>query len=402
MRAVMTSLGTTGDVQPFLGLANELQRHGHDAVLAMPPKYEARVKNAGFSYAPIGSALESSVWNEIGARQMILTDPIEQTRFYLNTVLPALPGMYRELLALCEQADVLISAPFQLAARMVYDATRLPFVSVHLSPFGSGGNKALRAVSAPLVNPYRQQEGLPPLEDPLGADGASPQLALYAVSRFIFRPPAQWPPHYRITGYFFFEEESWQVDPALEAFVAAGDPPVVITFGSMPAAAPGEQVRLLLEAVEQANCRAVIQHRESELTEKSQLPASVYATGFIPHRWLFPRASCIVHHGGAGTTAAAFRAGVPTVVVPHLLDQPIWAEYARALGCAGAVIPHAQLTAERLSAAITKTVHGARYSRSAGQMRQQLDNENGIQTACRFIEQMLQNAGSKRLEGVLQ
>src|SRR5512145_2693706 len=401
MRAVMTSLGTTGDVQPFLGLDDELQRHGHEAVLAMPPKYEKRVKSAGFPFAPIGASLESSVWNEIGARQMTLTDPIEQTRFYLNTILPALPSMYRELLSLCEQADVLISAPFQLAARMVYDATHLPFVSVHLSPFGSGGNKALRAVSAPLVNPYRQQEGLFPLDDPLGADGASPQLALYAVSRFIFRPPAQWPPHYRITGYFFFDEQAWQVDPSLEEFVAAGEPPVVITFGSMPAAAPGEQVKLLLRAIEQANCRAVIQHRESELSGKSTLPGNVYATGFIPHRWLFPRAACVVHHGGAGTTAAAFRAGVPTIVVPHLLDQPIWAEYARALGCAGVVIPHEQLTAERLTAAIAKTINAARYSRCAAQLREQVGSENGIQTACQFIEQMLQNTGSKKLEGAL-
>ena len=156
---------------------------------------------------------------------------------------------------------------------------------------------------------------LAPLEDPLGADGASPQLALYAVSKHIFRPPAGWPAQAHLTGYWFFDEQNWQPAPELAAFMQAGTPPVAVSFGSMPSADPEALTDLILQAVAQAGCRAIIQRGGGGLARRSLLPENVCAVDFVPHSWLFPRARCIVHHGGAGTTAAAFRAGVPTVVV---------------------------------------------------------------------------------------
>ena len=293
--------------------------------------------------------------------------------------------MYRELRDLCSEADVLIGPAFQLAARMVHDATGILFASVHFSPFGSKGGKAIREVSAPLVNQVRQETGLAPLEDPLGADGASPQLALYAVSRHVFRPPAGWPVHSHLTGYWFFDEETWQPAPELAAFIQAGAPPAVVSFGSMPNTDPEALTDLILKAVAQAGCRVIIQRGGGGLARRSSLPENVYAVDFVPHSWLFPRAGCVVHHGGAGTTAAAFRAGVPTVVVPHLLDQPIWAEYARAFGCAGAVIPHDQLSAEKLGVALTQTLSNARFRRAAARLGEQIRAENGVQTARQLI-----------------
>jgi UDP:flavonoid glycosyltransferase YjiC (YdhE family) len=298
--------------------------------------------------------------------------------------------MFRQLREACRGADALISPPFQLAARMVHEVDRLPFISVHFSPFGAKSNKASREVSAPLVNAYRRQEGLPPLEDPLGADGASPQLALYPVSQHVFRAPAQWPAHHRITGYFYFDEETWQPDPQLVRFVEAGPPPVVISFGSMPNQNPEALTDLVLEAISRVGCRAVLQHGEAGLGRGRTLPENVYAAGFLPHRWLFPRAACIVHHGGAGTTAAAFRAGIPAVIVPHFLDQPIWGEYARALGCASAVIQHKQLTAERLGIALTRALSEERYRRAAARLGEKIRAENGVETARRLIEKELE------------
>jgi sterol 3beta-glucosyltransferase len=388
-RIVITSIGSTGDVQPLLALADELRSAGHEIVFALPSMYKNRVQRLGFRFAEIGVGTGVDAWHKIFARQAEITDPIDQTRYFVEAIGPWMPQMFQELCDLCSDADVLISPAFHLAARMVHDATSIPFVSAHLSPFGSKGGKALREVSAPLVNQYRQQVGLPPLDDPLGADSASPQLALFAVSRHVFRPPAGWPSHYHLTGYWYFEEKNWQPDPELVEFTQAGEPPIVVTFGSMPSQDSDALTNLIIAAIKQAGCRAIIQRGGGDLAQGCALPENIRAVGFVPHGWLFPHAACVVHHGGAGTTAAAFRAGVPTVVVPHLLDQPIWAEYARAFGCAGAVIPLPKLTAEQLSAALAHTLSQPRYRRSAARLGEQIRAENGVQTARQLIEQML-------------
>jgi UDP:flavonoid glycosyltransferase YjiC (YdhE family) len=154
----------------------------------------------------------------------------------------------------------------------------------------------------------------------------------------------------------------------------------------MPSDDPTALTDLIIAAIEQTGCRAILQRGGGDLAQSRALPENIHAVDFVPHGWLFPHAACVVHHGGAGTTAAAFRAGVPTVVVPHLLDQPIWAEYARALGCAGAVIPHAQLTAAQLSAAISQTMSHPHFRRSAARLGEQIRAENGVQTARKLIE----------------
>ena len=385
-RMVMTSIGSTGDVQPLLGLAHDLRCHGHTVTFALPSMYRERVQKLGFPFVEIGAGTGVDAWHEIFARQAEISDPVAQTRYFVETLAPWMPQMYRELSELSANADVLISPAFQSAARMVHDAMGIPFVSVHFSPFGSSGGKAVREASAPVINRVRQGLGLSALEDPLGADAASPQLALYAVSPSVFRKPAGWPAHAHLTGYWYFDEESWQPTPELVQFIEAGAPPVVISFGSMPSEDPEALTDLILKAIEQAQCRAIIQRGGGGLARRDSFPKNIYAADFVPHAWLFPCASCIVHHGGAGTSAAAFRAGVPTVVVPHLLDQPIWAEYARAFGCAGAVIPHAQLSAEKLAAALTRTLSTPRFAHAAAQLGEKIRAENGVQTARMLIE----------------
>lgn len=391
MHIVITTFGSTGDVQPLLGLAEELRQHGHEIRWALAPTYEKRICSLGFAFTPIATDAPPQLWTRIGAAQMEQSDPADQTRQYLETVLPVMPQMFRQLREACQGADLVIGPPFQLAARMVSEADGLPYVSIHFSPFGAKSNKAVREVSAPLVNAYRAQEGLPPLEDPLGTDGASPQLALYPVSQHVFRAPAQWPSHHHLTGYFYFDEETWQPDPELVRFVEAGAPPVVISFGSMPNPNPAALTDLVLEAITSVGCRAVLQHGEAGLGRGRTLPEHVYAAGFLPHRWLFPRAACVVHHGGAGTTAATFRAGIPAVVVPHFLDQPIWGEYARALLCASAVINHKELTVERLANAITRALTGNRYQRAASSLGEKIRAENGVATARLLIEKEFGN-----------
>ena len=393
MRAVLTNFGTTGDIQPFLALAVELRRRGHDPVMAFSPYFASRVEELGFTFLPIGPDLREAQ-NSVNAAMMAQPDSVEQMMASLLPLVAALPQVFSELSESCRGADVLISGPAQPAGRMVHELTGIPFISVQLSHFGGVGTPALRQASAELINPFRAQLGLPPLSDPLTIDANSPQLALYAMSRHVRPPQADWPAHYHMTGFFFLDDEGWQPDAALTEFLAAGERPVVFTFGSMTHENPEELSDLILSAVRRTGCRAIVQKGWGDLAGLED-DANIYAAGYVPHSWLFPRAACIVHHGGGGTAGAVFRSGVPSVFVPHghIFDQHYWAALAQDLNCAGPAIPYSQLTADSLTAALRATLSNESYRERARDLSVKVRAEQGTQKACSLGEQLVRKIG---------
>lgn len=394
MRILLTNFGTTGDFQPFLALAMALRPRGHEPILAFAPHFETRARAAGFPFVPIGPDLRQAQ-QEINLSWMNEPESVDQMKAILQPVVSALPQAFAELRAACDDADMLISGPAQPAARMIHELSGIPFVSVQLSHFGGIGTPALQQASTALINPFRAELALPPLENPLTIDANSPQLALYAISRHILARSQEWPPHYHITGYFFLNDGKEQtIDPGLAGFVAAASPPVVISFGSMSHNDPAQLFHLLLRAVDIAGCRAVIQQSPEEIITADR-PNHVYVTGYVPHDWLFPKAACIVHHGGGGTAGAVFRSGVPSIFVPHgqIFDQYYLAILAEEKGCAGETIPYAELTAERLGVAIAQVVKTARYRSAAAALGQKIAQEQGVPKACELIETLGQQLG---------
>lgn len=399
MRAVLTNFGTSGEVEPLLALAVELNQHGHEAVLALSPYYAARVAQLGLEFIAIGPDLQH-VQNEINIAMATIDDTtalMDRMRVLCLPIAAALPQMFYELRDACYNADVLISGSSQPAARMVHDITGIPFVLVYTIYVGLQGMVVLpsQQASATFVNHVRSEIGLPPLRNPLTVvggpahDGNSPQLNLYAISPHVVSPLPDWPAHHHMTGYFFLNGDEWQADPRLVEFLAAGEPPVVIGFGSMMHPDPKALTDLLLEAVAITGCRAIIQQGWSGLG-KHQVPPEVLPVDFVPHHWLFPQAACVVHHGATGTTAATLRAGVPSVFVPHAYEHPRNAQRAEELGIAGPAIPYAELTAHRLGAAIAKTLHTPRYKAAAAAISTTIRSENGVQTARHLIEALVE------------
>ena len=198
------------------------------------------------------------------------------------------------------------------------------------------------------------------------------------------------------------DDESWEPDPALVEFIESGPPPVVVTFSSLAHEDADAWTKLLLDAISVAGRRAIIQRGWSGLA-KGDLPLNVFAVDFIQHIWLFPRASCVVHHGGAGTTAAAVRSGAPAIIIPHAGDQILWAELALDLGCASFVIPAAELTAERLGQAIAATLANERFYRSVAEVAEKVRAEGGVKKARQLIEQLhgkiARRAGAEKIDG---
>jgi UDP:flavonoid glycosyltransferase YjiC (YdhE family) len=397
MRAVLTNFGTTGDFLPFMVLANELAMNGSTPVLAFPPFARDMASQSPFEYFSLGpdlAALRDHVntnWTEVPE----VHESAEQMFYLLMPFREVFDQILAELKHVCKDADVLIGGSGQPLARIVHELTGIPFVSIQLSHFGGSGGLAMRKAGDQLINPFREKLGLPRLTDPLIAGTNSPQLALYAMSSHLRPRPADWPAHYYQTGFFFdTRKTAWEPDPALERFMAIDDPPVVMTFGSMVHRDPRPLVELLLEAARITNCRAVIQGMPEE-TIPSEADANVYWAKFVPHEWLFPRAACVLLHGGAGTAAAVFHSGVPGIFVPHgdCYDQRFWAQLALEAGCAVPAIPYLDLTASALASAIAATINNDDLRKAAVKLRSKINKEPGVRLGARLIRELVMRVG---------
>jgi len=373
-----------------MALAAELRDHGHEPLLAFAPPYEAYVRKLGFDYAPVGLDLDYvKLQREDTADALKGIDPLDTLRDSLPKLQQMLPQMFEELSQACRDADVLISGHLQPVSRMLHELTGIPFVSVHTNHFGGMQPYAFRHATASVINPFRARHGLGPIVDPVHTDANSPQLALYAISRYIRPATPGWPSHYHVTGFFFLEEKQSVPEPQLLRFLEQGEAPVVISFSSIAHPDPEAMTDLLLDAVQEVGCRAVIQHGWSGLAKNRPLPTNVFSVGFVQHTWLFPRAACIVHAGGSGTPATTLRSGIPAVVIPHVGDQPMWAEIVRALGCAGGVIQYRDLTAAKLAIALRNTLRDKNLYVRAAEVARKIEAEQGVSCARLLIEDLV-------------
>jgi UDP:flavonoid glycosyltransferase YjiC (YdhE family) len=171
--------------------------------------------------------------------------------------------------------------------------------------------------------------------------------------------------------------------------LAAGDKPVYIGFGSMRERKPEETTHLLLEAIKRTGKRAILLSGWAGIGTSS-LPDDVFLLKYAPHGWLFPRMAAVVHHGGAGTTAAVLRAGVPSVVVPMMSDQPFWGRRVHELGAGTAPIPRSRLTADNLAAAITEAITNRGMQENAAELGRKISAENGLDQAMSAIREFLE------------
>jgi UDP:flavonoid glycosyltransferase YjiC (YdhE family) len=146
-----------------------------------------------------------------------------------------------------------------------------------------------------------------------------------------------------------------------------------------------EAAQIAIQAVERAGVRAIFQGWDDVLDDAS-LPPGILHAGSVPHGWLLARASCITHHGGFGTTAAGLRAGIPAIVVPHIIDQHLWAQEVEKLGAGPQPIPRKELTVERWAAALTEAAQNTQMQATARKIGEQIRSENGIASAVRLIE----------------
>lgn len=370
--------GTRGDVQPYIALAQELKKLGSPVRIACGRDFGDFVRGYGIDFHSIDADHESAG-----------VDPktIEEARKADNVL--KMFGSFRKLREYgvhmvekyhdaCLGSDAIVYHPGLTIG--YYMAMKLGVPAVLASPFPLHRTAERPSVimygktpSMPFVNrkSYAMLQGmlwmasessLRPfwksrygrLPEPFGApferhaDERHP--AIVSCSGHVFSRPGDWNPHIHQKGYWVVDEpEAYRPAPGLAAFLEKGEAPVYVGFGSMMDKAAGKDVgRVVVRALALAGKRGIL----SGMGVPDDLPDSVFAVDDVPHTWLFPRMAAVCHHGGAGTSAAGFLAGAPSVIVPFALDQFAWARRAYDLGVGSKPLPFKKLSAERLADAI--------------------------------------------------
>jgi rhamnosyltransferase subunit B len=427
MRIVLNTFGSFGDVHPYLALAIELQKRGHDPLLATAEVYRAKIESAGISFAPVAPNL-----GELLSQPEMLdklwhprTGPDFLIRRY---VLPALDQSFDDLIKACRGADLFLSHAAGYAGPVVAERLQLRWLSVVLQPLvffsafdaplffgapllnslykGSGPAgrliprlviKGVTATWARRIHTLRKHAGLPAIKsNPLLEGQFSPYGTLALFSHHFASPQRDWPPHTEITGFPFYDQPGI-TPPGFEAntaslarFLDAGPPPVLFTLGSSAVMQPGSFYQESLEASVRVGFRAVLLvGLSSPATLPNPLPPNAFAAAYLPYSDVMSRCSAIVHHGGIGTTAQAFRAGKPTVIAPWGYDQPDNAERARKLGVSQ-TLSRSSYSAERVGRALAKILDKREgYIKNAASLGLHISAENGAATACDALERAI-------------
>ena len=222
--------------------------------------------------------------------------------------------------------------------------------------------------------------GLPPAPffGPFDSELLKRGPVFYGWSPQVIPKPSDWDDTIEVTGYWFLDEpDGWSPPAALDEFLQSGPPPVCIGFGSMSHRDPEVTMRLVLEALRMTGRRAIVLSGWGGM-RGTDVPSNVFVADSMPHAWLFPRVAAVVHHGGAGTTAAGIRAGVPSIVIPFHGDQPFWARRVAELGVGPAPIPRRHLNSQILARALEVVMTDNEMRSRAGALGARVRAEDGV------------------------
>jgi len=424
-RIVLATLGSLGDLHPFIAIGKELQARGHKPVLATSMHHKERVERQGIAFAAMRPDLADFENDQTFFRD-VMDRKRGSERVVRDVCMPHLRASYDDLLKASENADLLVSQMVTFAGPLVAEVTGIRWLSAILAPLsflskydpsvppqapwfrhlrvlGPGFHGLINQVARKAVRPWtqpindlRKELGLPESRDPLFEGSYSPAGVLALFSGVLGKPQLDWPAATTQTGFPFFDDAEGTGMPArLAQFLSEGDAPLVFTLGSAAVMDAGRFYEVSRDAAHELKRRAVFLIGGDPRNQfRETLPESMLAIDYAPHSELFPRASAIVHQGGVGTTAQALRSGRPMLVVPWGHDQMDNAERVYRLGVAR-TLSREKYTAHRVATALRHLLDEVAHNNRARDVAALIRQENGTARACDAIEHALSQPRTK-------
>tara|TARA_R110002020_G_scaffold2136_1_gene9754 strand:- start:2411 stop:3727 length:1317 start_codon:yes stop_codon:yes gene_type:complete len=414
-RIALVTIGTQGDVQPYLALAIALQERGYSVVLGASEEFQGLVEGYGIEFHTLGPSIQAFLtqqrFENAMSQSMLINGPslLRQGQQIVDTAA-------RHAWRMCQGADMLILNMNTSFGIDIAEALHVPAIMVALQPlnstsefplcmyYGADFGPAFNRLSYTAMTVQQIYYNLPRNKlrrELMGLDArkkggffrntdGTPLTTLYPYSSIVSPRPRDWPKSAIVTGYWQLKDRTdWQPSPEFQKFLSEGDAPAYIGFGSMPFGAE-RNTKILKEAVAMWGGRAVVARGWGGINPED-LPDSIFAIEKAPHDKLFKYVSSVVHHGGAGTTSAGLHLGRPTFVVPQLVDQPYWGRRVYDLGCGPKPVRLRKLTSEILASALADLNTNADYRRNATDIAEQLRAEDGTGKAIKVIERVMEN-----------
>ena len=411
---LLTTIGSYGDLHPMIALGLDLQRRGHRVTVATTSMYEEKVRGTGLTYHRLRPDLAVDDPELVRS----LMDAVKGPEYLVRHMfMPHLREMYDDLADAAKDADFMVAGEVVYAAPLVGQKLNLPWAAATLAPLSYFSvfdapvlpplpatrhlhdapafvHRSLMRLARLAVRDWgepvaqlRRALILPAGGDPLFEGKFSPTMNLAMFSPVLGRPQADWPAHTVQTGFVYYDRDAHAagVPPGLREFLDASEAPIVFTLGSAAVRDARDFFAQSVQAARMLRRRALLLMGENLLPESSP---EIAAFAYAPYSEVLPRAACVVHQGGVGTTAQTLRAGVPQLVVPFGFDQPDNGERVRRLGL-GRTIARKDYTAARVARLLAPLLSDETVKQRAREVAGVLAAEDGLASACDAIEAAL-------------
>ena len=414
MKITIFAAGSQGDIQPCVALGKGLQQAGYQVSLAAPEDFAEFVQRHALEFRPLRGDIQKIMASDTG-REFMETggqNPLKSIPTMRVLLAPVIREMTADAFTASQDADGLICLGVVSAfGKSIAEALNIPMLNIEPTPLlpsrffpapswpiqrdlgglhnTLSGRAMLQVVwywYQPFVNDLRRRLGLPAYSGSRFYRALRDTPMIGAYSPGIIPQPADWPEHAHVSGYLFLDSlADWQPPAGLTEFLEAGEPPVYIGFGSMSGQSPEVLAELVINALARSGQRGLLLTGWGGLRPE-MLTENIYVLNSAPHSWLFPRMAAVVHHGGAGTTAEGLRAGVPSIIVPFILDQPFWGARVQSMGLGPAPLSQKKLTAESLAAAIVTAVTDPAMRERARLTGEAIRAEDGVGNAVKLVQ----------------
>lgn len=422
MHITILTIGSRGDVQPFIALGVGLKEAGYRVRLASHANFESMAIDNGLDFATIEGNPRVMFQGEAAQVVMKTRNPIEFNRRLSQVLHPIMSAAQLDSWNACQGTDAIVAGSIAFWAVDIAERLQVPCFYALLQPSAPTGDfpasiappsserlgrfynrftytvlyRLIWLLISTPINQFRQSTlQLPLVRKPILNRMRDLQIPLLsAVSPTVISIPSDWSALDYMAGYWFLDSASdFTPQASLLDFLADGLPPVYIGFGSMIGPEAIKTIEIALDALCKTGQRGLLVTGWSGF-DSSDLPSHVFKINSIPHDWLFTKMQCIIHHGGAGTTAATFRSGIPGIPIAFLADQPFWAYRAYNLGVSPRPIDRRKMTADQLADVIHETINNYELRDRADKLGQKIRQENGVAQAVNIINKTIEPRAS--------